>query len=279
MSVNSLAHGVESHFSHPLKKVLLSNTVLIETLKFGWHQKSIGFKVVSNTNETLWVRISIHKTAAEADLRIGRLRSANTLQSIQKPDYKAALVTQKGGQVWSTVYMDYIDQPVISEQTYIEGSSHVLDAEYFVALKSQLSLLGRHVSPYIAFRQDLIDRRIKERCPQELNTQITDWNTVHGDLHWANLTKSGTILDWESWGTGPAGIDIAFLYAFSLRNSKVSKTISDVFSDLFSTPQFQLCLLFVCSELIRMTEIYDDHLNLHKDLLSLERRIYQKVLN
>ncbi|MGH3832986.1 MAG: phosphotransferase [Pseudonocardiaceae bacterium] len=45
--------------------------------------------------------------------------------------------------------------------------------------------------------------------------QINHWQTVHGDLHWGNLLQPRLgILDWETWGQGPAGTDIATLYCY-----------------------------------------------------------------
>ena len=39
---------------------------------------------------------------------------------------------------------------------------------------------------------------------------VGEWQTVHGDFHWANLTRDPLqILDWEGWGAAPVGYDAA----------------------------------------------------------------------
>lgn len=45
-------------------------------------------------------------------------------------------------------------------------------------------------------------------------TEVTAWGGVHADLNWSNVTAPElSILDWEDYGRGPAGLDHAALWA------------------------------------------------------------------
>ncbi|SFN27136.1 Phosphotransferase enzyme family protein [Saccharopolyspora antimicrobica] len=49
-----------------------------------------------------------------------------------------------------------------------------------------------------------------------VDTTITEWAPIHGDMGFANLTMPPlVILDWEDFGTGPAMLDYARVWADS----------------------------------------------------------------
>jgi hypothetical protein len=65
----------------------------------------------------------------------------------------------------------------------------------------------------------------------------TTWTTAHGDFHYANLCGPDLyILDWEGWGTAPAGYDAATLHSHSLLIPTVAARIREQFADLLAKP-------------------------------------------
>ncbi|WP_146134754.1 phosphotransferase [Actinopolyspora mortivallis] len=66
---------------------------------------------------------------------------------------------------------------------------------------------------------------------------VLDWETVHGDLHWANLLRPELgLLDWSLWGRGPAGTDAATLYCYSLLAPRTAATVWHTFVDVLDAP-------------------------------------------
>ncbi|WP_236542097.1 hypothetical protein [Spiractinospora alimapuensis] len=92
---------------------------------------------------------------------------------------------------------------------------------------------------------------------------VTEWRTAHGDLHWANVTQEPLqILDWEGWGSAPAGYDAAVLLAYSLPVPDIVTQIREDFGDVLDTPNGRLAQLVICAEIIQASERDDLHANL-----------------
>jgi hypothetical protein len=246
--------------------------------KFGWQGKSIGFKCTRKEGDTAWCKISSYKDKESAELCVKKINLLNILKSVDKPLFYETLILKGKEEFWTASIMSYIESKTVSDQQYISQDAFLIKDELFINLRKQVENLFQQQSEVIAFRQELITRRVQERTNEYINTNITKWGTVHGDFHWLNITTNGTLLDWDSWGNGPYGIDIAFLYAFSLANDAYRKNIEFYFNDFFEDRDFLICLLFVCSELSRMIDLYNDHPILKGPLLILEKVIQRKLI-
>lgn len=85
---------------------------------------------------------------------------------------------------------------------------------------------------------------------------------MHGDLHWNNLLRPRLgILDWELWGTGPAGTDAATLYCYSLLVPRVANLIAQEFADTLDSDDGRRALLYVTARLLSRADNGD-----HPDL-------------
>jgi hypothetical protein len=82
----------------------------------------------------------------------------------------------------------------------------------------------------------------------------TPRTTAHGDFHYANLCGPDLcILDWEGWGTAPAGYDAAMLHSHSLLVPGAGARIHDELAHLLDTPAGRFAELAVISELLHTT--------------------------
>lgn len=78
-----------------------------------------------------------------------------------------------------------------------------------------------------------------------------DWETVHGDLHWQNLPgPSFGLLDWESWGTGPAGTDAATLLLYTLGVPGIFDKVRQTFADQLDAQSGRISQLSVGARLL-----------------------------
>ncbi|MGH3516659.1 MAG: aminoglycoside phosphotransferase [Haloechinothrix sp.] len=80
---------------------------------------------------------------------------------------------------------------------------------------------------------------------------VEKWETVHGDLHWNNVFGPDFgLIDWEMWGTGPAGTDAATLHAFGLLVPEIARKVYDVFADVLGTPAGLVAQIHVAARLL-----------------------------
>ncbi|MFD6097122.1 phosphotransferase [Nocardiopsis flavescens] len=104
----------------------------------------------------------------------------------------------------------------------------------------------------------VVDQAYVNRIPDILpefageDLAVEHWETAHGDLHWANLTAAPLrIIDWEGWGTAPAGFDAALLYTYSLPVPEAARRVRAEFSGLLDTPAGRLAQLAVAAEVVQ----------------------------
>lgn len=106
--------------------------------------------------------------------------------------------------------------------------------------------------------QASVDSRIRKRFGPHVDTTVTAWETVHGDIHWANLMGPNcAVLDWELWGTAPAGTDAASLLCHSLLIPELARHVEAVFADKLAGKSGLLAQLLVIGHLLDRADIGD----------------------
>jgi hypothetical protein len=77
------------------------------------------------------------------------------------------------------------------------------------------------------------------------------WTTAHGDFHYANLcAPTLSILDWEGWGTAPAGYDAAMLHSYSLLVPAAATRVRTELAHILDTDTGRIAELAVITELL-----------------------------
>ncbi|MBM3633369.1 MAG: hypothetical protein FJX03_06685 [Alphaproteobacteria bacterium] len=264
--------------AHRLKLKLIGN------MAFGWNNDIAGSGGQLCKNEDgkeVWLKLkALAHSQTPADYAPWQgWKDAQSLDSrIPKPAYLGSIEHWRKEQVtFSTLLISYIKEPICSTNPWI-AEHHFLTDEWLSSLKKTLGFLSVYPTKKVSVKQDLITRRIHERFGTDINSTIDHWETVHGDLHWANLTqKTPYILDWDKWGTAPQGLEIGFLYCFSLNNPSVSQKIKEAFAEDLSTQDAYKSLLFICCELLRMNELHNDHPHLVPALQNLSHEVLLKV--
>lgn len=88
----------------------------------------------------------------------------------------------------------------------------------------------------VAMAQSSITEAISSQFAGQIDPIVPCWATAHGDFHWANITAPQLqILDWEFWGSAPAGFDAAILYLVTLHLPKTATCVHDTFADIIDT--------------------------------------------
>lgn len=241
-------------------------------LKYGWHNKSVGSQIEFQDGHVSWLRVHFLSTEEELSESLEHIESSNLVEGVHKPVIEKCFIDSIDVHQYGAIVQDYIEEEIFSSTPCLNEMIE-MTPQWLASLEQQLISLSRHKTDYVSCRQDLITRRIFERFG-DVPSVINDWATVHGDLNWSNVTQqTPVLLDWEGWGQGPRGLDIHFLYAYALLQPDVADLIRAHFKSEFDSPHGKICLLFVCGELMRMVEVYDDHHQLYDPLDKISRTV------
>lgn len=107
--------------------------------------------------------------------------------------------------------------------------------------------------------QARVDQRIAAAFGDQPRLRIERWETVHGDLHWANLLHDPFgLADWELWGRGPAGTDAATLYLYSLARLPVAQAVHGHFADILDSTDGRKAQLYVAARLLHRAQHFGE---------------------
>lgn len=134
-----------------------------------------------------------------------------------------------------------------------------LAEDWWTGLRGALDRLSHVATDRIAVDQETVTRRLTVFFGPAVDPTVTHWRTAHADLHWNNLLgPEPGILDWESWGTGPAGLDAATLYCHSLTRPETAEQVRRAFAGQLQTPDGKRAQLYVIARLLLRIEHGDD---------------------
>lgn len=233
---------------------------------FGWRLRSIGAPVDS-PNGRCWLRVVSEQTQwARGDWWTGNL-DANTIAGIRKPrvldvvEWEIPEVRRQRAEL-----MTYVSGQLCSGTDALRVEIE-LPTSWWSQLRRSLEVIGS--TPTARVRKEAAEIRVAVRARFGLSVEVRALETVHGDLHWANLLQPDLgILDWEHWGRGPAGADAASLYCYSLLAPCTAATVWDTFADVLDSPAGSTALLYVADRLLRRIEV-GDHPELAEPLHNL----------
>jgi hypothetical protein len=124
-----------------------------------------------------------------------------------------------------------------------------LPSHWWTALRHSLNRL--HTTPTRRVYADQVTISRRSQTTIGADVRVQQWETVHGDLHWANLlAPQFGLVDWELWGRGPAGTDAASLYCHSLLVPAVADRVRTTFTDELDTPTGRIAQLAVATRML-----------------------------
>jgi len=229
--------------------------------KYGWNRKSAGSKVIDDSGETKWLRVQYRDTGNDRNKLWNGIKKSKNIKGVKKPKFIDETIWKgkNGNFVWRGDVMSYVAENVCSDTPALDHNPNI-DENWLHDLKSSMESLMEFDTCRGGASQDFVTRRIRKYVSKKVDTKVDHWTTVHGDMHWANLTTPELwILDWEGWGQGPFGFDAAVLWAYSLKRPDVADRIYNYFRELLDTPDGIRSRLFIGGMIIRMTEDYGDH--------------------
>lgn len=197
---------------------------------WGWYGRTLSARVESPERGTCWLRVvSAHEDKAKGKIWEGNREAARLFDGrVRKPALFGFSVVASDGNAYLSELSEHIDEQVCSP-TPVLGTPLRLPDSWWDSLHADLGHVAGASTDRVAVRQEWVDRSV----PRFLGLpapQITEWETAHGDLHVANLTRDTPwVLDWEGFGRAPVGYDAATLLVYSLLVPEFAQRVRDVF--------------------------------------------------
>lgn len=218
---------------------------------YGWRLKSISAPAVGPDGPR-WLRVVSQERQWAAGEHWTGTADANAITGIRKPrvldvhewtehdwrTQRAEVMTVVPGQVCSPT--ETLHKPID------------LPEHWWTDLERSLATLRKIPTQRVNADQAKITERVQARFGDTVDTKVSQWETVHGDLHWNNLLGPDfALLDWELWGQGPDGTDAATLYLYSLLVPDVAARVHATFADQLDASTGRLAQLYVAARLFR----------------------------
>ncbi|USX56193.1 aminoglycoside phosphotransferase [Lentzea sp. HUAS12] len=234
---DNLAHAAE-HFGL---------TVLGEP-GLGRQDRSISAPV-QGRGDQLWLRVvSEDRQWIEGESWTGNLE-ANAFANLPKPRV-VAIFEWEDERHQRAELMTALPGSPCSHSTVLRHPIDLPD-EWWAELRRTTTSTAAMPTHRVHADQALVTGRIQQQFGNSVNPVVRAWETVHGDLHWANLMAPAFgLLDWESWGRGPAGTDAATLLGHSLLEPHTAERVRSVFADVLTTDAGLLAQFYVAAQLL-----------------------------
>ncbi|AHH98686.1 hypothetical protein [Kutzneria albida] len=206
------------------------------------------------TSSGTWVRIQRRPRHRLSEQSWIGAEAASTLTGVSRPDWYRSVVWTDTDRdvVWRADELELVSSPVIGDTT----TATRLPDSWWTGLHTNLDALARNSTTRVGMRQEHLTRRVNEVFPG-VDTSIEQWRTAHADLHWANLTRDGHLLDWEDWGAAPRGLDAAYLWGASLPVPDLADRVLREFTHDLATREGRLARLLLCANIIRIATKQD----------------------
>lgn len=235
-------------------------------LHHGVGDRTLSGPVTHTDGGRAWLRV------ASAPKAGGRLWEGNRLAEKALPPHVRrprllAEHTWGDGPVFQALVLSRIDTPPVSATPDLRGPL-TIDSVWWKDLRTTLHQLRQVPVPQDRRTHTLgfierIPHYVPEVIEAGVDLTVRSWVTSHGDPHWANVTGDPlTLLDWEGWGSAPAGYDAAVLLAYALPVPATAAKVREVFGDVLNTEHGRLAQLVICAEIIQASERDDVHARL-----------------
>lgn len=244
--------------------------------RWSWRDRTVGAHSTTADGADAWLRVvSEDPYWAHGEFWTGNA-DAEAIQAVPKPHVLARRDWSDEGREIRVELMDYITSPAISDQIPLRQPVD-LDPSWWSTLRRSLDALAMHPTNRIYLTGASTQRQALAYFGIEFELDVVDRTTAHCDLHWANLTAPDlNLLDWESWGTAPAGYDAAMLYCTSILQPDIAAKVHDTFADILDTPTGVAAQLAAAARLLGMVSD-GDHTDLAIPLHQHARKIARRI--
>ncbi|MGW1144955.1 aminoglycoside phosphotransferase [Streptomyces sp. NPDC002454] len=242
---------------------------------FGWRDRSISAPAHS-PDGARWLRVASEQTQWAHGHGWTGNTDANALEGLPKPQILDVYEWDEGD--WRRQRAEVMTLAPGTPCSPTDTAPPGLDpppSAWWTDLRHTLRRLAGTPTDRISTDQEKVDHRVRAAFGENVEVRIERWETVHGDLHWANLLNPLAVLDWELWGRGPAGTDPATLHCYSLTNPALAQQVRGHFPVL-DTPDGHRAQLYTTARLLHRARL-GDHPHLAHPLNDHARRLLRHL--
>jgi hypothetical protein len=219
---------------------------------FGMRGATVGFPTSANT----WLRLSwVDADKADDRSRTGRDAASWLPSAVMRPvPLRSHRWSDPHRSVeWHAEESQMITAQALERNGIIRRLPDLPDA-WWRNLTASLSILSGCLAARMSVPQEHVTRCINQVFGNEaLNTEVDEWRTAHCELHWGKVTTPKCyLLDWDSWGIGPRGLDAARLWGTSLLVPALAERVQAQFASDLTSRSGLLSQLMFCANVIRV---------------------------
>lgn len=232
----------------------------------GWRLRSISARAEAR-HDSRWLRVVSQEPEWAQGAHWSGTLDANVIVGVPKPRV-VDVYEWAEGRIQRAEVMTLLPGEPCSPTDALHAPQR-LSGVWWSELRRSLDVLAAVPTERRYVDQAKVTQRIAERFGDHVDATVTEWETVHGDLHWSNLLcPDFALLDWELWGRGPAGTDAATLLCYSLLVPEVVRQVRELFADKLDTQSGRLAQLSAIARLLRRADS-GDHPELREPLMKL----------
>lgn len=233
------------------------DVVLAGPAVFGWRLRSIGAPATASDGAQRWLRVvSDYPDYACGEGWTGN-GDAQDLPDLAIPRVLATSEWDDDGRRQRAELATRLSGCPVADSEVAQEVVSVGDS-WWAELRRTLDTVRSTATSRVHLTQERLDARAQSSLGIDL--PVSQWETVHGDLHWANLLAGPFgLVDWELWGRGPAGYDSASLYCHSLLVPELAERVWEVFADTLATSAGHIAQLAVGTRMLRRIAVSGDY--------------------
>lgn len=245
---------LRAQLEHAADKV---DGTLVGAPTFGWHDRSIG-GLVTVAGKDRWLRLTSETSWwADGEFWIGNVQ-AQAIPNVPKPRLLARHEWSDGDRELYAELMTLAPSPAVTTDMVLRHMPDI-DAGWWADLRRALHALAEHGTDRVCINGHDLRLRLLATFGIDVDPTKLDLTCAHGDLQWSNLTAPNLcLLDWEAWGTAPAGYDAAVLYCSSILRPEVAQEVHATFNDLLDTPTGRIAQLAAVTKFLRQVDQGDN---------------------
>lgn len=243
---------------------------------FGWRDRTIGSAALRG-GLRYWVRATAeHRDWARGEVWTGT-RDALVITGVPKPRLVDRVEWEDPPVVIGAELMTYVPAAPCSPTAELRQTVD-LPEKWWGDLRSAMDRLAAHPTrrgdhDAHAYLQELADT-----YGRPLDLPVPVMRTEHTDLHWANVTAPELwILDWEYWGSAPAGMGAAMLYLHSLLVPAMAARVREAYADLLDSPSGRVAQLAAGAHILSRSYRVGDYAELQHPVRAHVRRLLGDV--
>jgi hypothetical protein len=244
-------------------------------IRYGRGGRSAGCLATSRQFSSHWLKVKWSRAdELERFLWDGELLAVS-FDDVRKPKVLGHFDWDADGICYRAVMMD-IASGIISKTPRLD---HLPDLapQWWNELSASIARIALRETDRARFSDMDIGQRLDDVLSLTLRLPLPAWRTAHGDMHWANLAAPGfMIIDWETWGRAPYGLDVARLHVFATSQPVILETLKSVFRAAMERPEYDIAFLFVAAGVIQMFDLYGHYPLLQAAVRTEVRNVLQR---